>query len=202
MNWVGSKPVGRKQNFFYILPLFLLNEPWGGGHGTWWGSDTNLINSLVFHNLKSPCNAGWFSSAEDVSPCQNLPVWQMLWLLLWLFVDTGKFCLFTGKKYLWKKQKKATCGFSILHPQIPKSIPLLKKMNWFSTRIKHLLYKRSDMVLWSKRDWFINSLFSGVFIMPPETFFGVIVLRYAVCLKVNFVPPNGFVINCWIFTST
>lgn len=38
--------------------------------------------------------------------------------------------------------------------------------------------------------------------MPPEIFFAVIVLRYAVSLKVNFVPANGFVICCWIFIST
>lgn len=49
---MGSKSVGRKQNFFYFLPLFLLNEQWGGEHGTRWGRDTNLFNFLVFHNLK------------------------------------------------------------------------------------------------------------------------------------------------------
>lgn len=42
----------------------------------------------------------------------------------------------------------------------------------------------------------MNSLLSGVFIVPPEIFFGVIVLRPAVSLKVNFVPATGFVIFC------
>lgn len=48
---MGSKSVGRKQNFFYSLPLFLLNEL-GGSMGHSGGGDTNLVSSLVFHNLK------------------------------------------------------------------------------------------------------------------------------------------------------
>lgn len=129
---MGSKSVRRKQNFFYSLPIFLLNVSGGGSVGHGGGGDANIINSLVFHNLKQGdllVTLADFPVTKTSMPAKThqfaITTWG-LWEILSIY----------WKEIFMEETEKPTCGLFIQHP-CTKS--MLKKMDSFSTRRKHLL---------------------------------------------------------------
>jgi len=99
------------------------------------GGDTNLADSLGFHNLKQGDLLGTladFLVSKTSIPSKThqftITIWG-LWEILPIY----------WKSIFMEEAKKATYGLLIYHPYTPKSVPLLKKMDWFSTRRKNLL---------------------------------------------------------------